>query len=109
MSNNRLQKAVRNIFWRFIVLFMTVVANLIIPRYIILIYGSEVNGLTSSISHVLMIVNLIQAGLGSSVTYLMYKPIEDRDRAALASILYSAKRIYNERIRDFSFLYIFYY
>ena len=94
MKNTRLFNATRNIIWRFIVLFMTAVANLIIPRYIILIYGSEVNGLTTSISRVLMIVNLIQAGLGSSVTYLLYKPIEEQDRVRLASILTSAKRIY---------------
>ena len=94
MSKNRLFNTVRNVSWRFAVLMMTAIANMIIPRYIILIYGSEVNGLTSSISHVLMIVNLIQAGLGSSVTYLMYRPIEERDRLTLASILVSAKRIY---------------
>lgn len=94
MSNNRLLNTVRNVSWRFVVLMMTAIANLIIPRHIILIYGSEVNGLTSSISHVLMIVNLIQAGLGSSVTYLMYSPIELRDKVALASVIESAKRIY---------------
>lgn len=94
MSRSRLFNTVRNVFWRFVVLMMTAIANLIIPRYIILIYGSEVNGLTSSISHILMIVNLIQAGLGSSVTYLMYRPIEERDRVMLASIIDSAKRIY---------------
>ena len=94
MSRNRLFNTIRNVAWRFIVLMMTAVANLIIPHYIIRIYGSEVNGLTSSISHVLMIVNLIQAGLGSSVTYLMYSPIEQRDKVALASIIESAKRIY---------------
>lgn len=94
MSTNRLFNTVRNISWRFVVLMMTAIANIIIPRYIILIYGSEVNGLTTSISHLLMIVNLIQAGLGSSVTYLLYSPIELRDRVAIASIIESAKRIY---------------
>ena len=94
MNHSRLFNTVRNVSWRFIVLFMTAVINLIIPRYIILTYGSEVNGLTSSIAHVLMIVNLIQAGLGSSVTYLMYKPIGEQDRVELASIIMSAKRLY---------------
>ena len=85
MKDGRLFKTLKNVSWRFVVLMMTAIANLIIPRYIILIYGSEVNGLTSSISHILMIVNLIQAGLGSSVTYLLYRPIEERDRVVLAS------------------------
>ena len=93
-KNNRLFKTVRNISWRAIVLLMTAIANLIIPRYIILIYGSDVNGLTTSITHILSIVNLIQAGLGSSVTYLMYRPIGENDRVALGSIILSAKRIY---------------
>ena len=94
MNKSRLFNTFRNVIWRFLVLFMTAVANLIIPRYVILIYGSEVNGLTSSIAHILMLVNLIQAGLGSSVTYLMYKPIGEEDRVALASIIASAKGIY---------------
>ena len=94
MKESRLFKTTRNIFWQFLVLMLTAVANMIIPRYIILAYGSEVNGLSSSITHVLTIVNLIQAGLGSSVTYLLYKPLEENDRIALASIITSAKRIY---------------
>ena len=75
-------------------LLLTAIANLIIPRYVILIYGSEVNGLTSSIAHILAIVNLIQAGLASSVTYLMYQPIGEKDKVKLASIILSARRIY---------------
>ncbi len=93
-KEGRLFKTIRNISWRAIVLLMIAIANLIIPRYIILIYGSEVNGLTSSIAHILTIVNLIQAGLGSSVTYLMYRPIGENDRVTLGSIILSAKRIY---------------
>ena len=94
MRNNRLFFTFRNIAWRFGVLLLTAIANLIIPRYVILIYGSEVNGLTSSIAHILAIVNLIQAGLASSVTYLMYQPIGEKNRVQLASIIVSARRIY---------------
>ena len=94
MKTNRLFNTIRNISWRVVVLLLTAIANLIIPRYIILIYGSEVNGLTTTITQVLNIVNLIQAGLGSSATYLMYKPIGERDRLALANIITSARRIY---------------
>ena len=74
---------------------MTMIANLIIPRFIIEIYGSEVNGLTSTIANVLMVVNLIQAGLSSSVAFLLYEPIEQRNNARIASIILSAKRIYS--------------
>lgn len=94
MRKSRLFFTFRNIAWRFVVLLLTAIANLIIPRYVILIYGSEVNGLTSSIAHILAIVNLIQAGLASSVTYLMYQPIGEKDKVKLASIILSAKRIY---------------
>ena len=93
-KEGRLFKTTRNIIWRFLVIAMTMIANLIIPRYIIAIYGSEVNGLTSMVAQVLTIVNLIQAGLASSVTFLMYKPIEEKDRVRLASIILSAKRVY---------------
>ena len=80
MQESRLHKTIRNIFWRFIVMLMTMIANLVIPRFIIAIYGSDVNGHTSTITNVLTVVNLIQAGLSSSVTFLLYNPIERKDR-----------------------------
>ena len=54
---------------------MLVLFGLVVPRLIIETYGSEVNGLTSTITQVLSILNLLQAGAVGASIFQMYKPI----------------------------------
>ena len=94
MGNTRLRKTTRNIFWQFAYQLLTLTLGVILPRYIIKVYGSDVNGLTSTIKHVLTLVTIVQAGLATSATYLLYKPLEEKDRIKIASLLYSIKKWY---------------
>lgn len=93
-NKGRLYNTVRNMSWQLINQVLIMALGVILPKYVISVYGSEVNGLTSTIKHVLTLVTIVQAGLGSSATYLMYKPLEDNDRVYIASLLQSIKRIY---------------
>ena len=93
-KKSRLHNTVRNMSWHMIYQVLVMTLGVILPKYIISVYGSEVNGLTSTIKHVLTLVTIVQAGLGTSATYLMYKPLEENDRVRIASLLQSIKKIY---------------
>lgn len=67
----------------------------IVPRQIISIYGSEVNGLTSNINQIINIINLLQAGLVGASIFEMYKPIADGNFEKIGSIFYSSKRYFD--------------
>ena len=59
--------------------FLTILSGIVIPRYVILVYGSEVNGLSSSITQLLNILNFLQAGAVSAAVILMYGPMQKKD------------------------------
>lgn len=69
--------------------------GIVFPRYIIMTFGSEVNGLTSTITRLLSLVNLIQAGAVGAAVYEMYKPVADSDCETQSAIIYASRRFYN--------------
>lgn len=75
---------------------MLILFGLIVPRLIIETYGSEVNGLTSTITHILSILNLLQAGAVGASIFRMYKPVADKDYLEVSKIIDSSKRYFSK-------------
>lgn len=65
----------------------SIISGLILPRLIIGTFGSDVNGLISSITQFLSFISLLEGGLGAVVLAELYKPIEERDDAQIIRIL----------------------
>jgi len=72
------------------------VLGLIVPRLIILSYGDAVNGLTQTVTRLLTLINLIQAGAVGATIYQMYKPVADNDIEAQSAIIYSSNRYFKK-------------
>lgn len=72
------------------------IAGFIIPRIMLVNYGSEVNGLVSSITQFIAYFNLVEAGLSSAAIYSLYKPLADNDYKSINSILSAAKIFYTK-------------
>lgn len=66
-------------------------SGLILPRLIIGAFGSEVNGLNSSITQFLSFISLLEGGLGAVVLAELYGPIEEQDVGRVKQILYSCQ------------------
>ena len=80
MSKRLLSK---NIVINIILQVTTICSGLIIPRLIIKTYGSNVNGLISSITQFLSYIALLEGGIGGVIKAVLYKPLLNKDRAAL--------------------------
>lgn len=74
----------------------TVIAGFIIPRIMLTVYGSEINGLVTSISQFIGYFNLVEAGLASAAVYSLYKPLADNDTKGINAILSASRRFYNQ-------------
>lgn len=92
----RSKNALKNIAVYIVYEAIALILGVIFPRFIILTYGSEINGLTSTISRVLSLINLIQAGAVGAAIYQMYKPVADNDFDTQSSIIYSSRKFYNK-------------
>lgn len=65
----------------------TIISNLILPRLILSVFNSEVNGLVSSITQFLNFISLVEGGLGAVVLAKLYKPIENKQDEKIRDIL----------------------
>ena len=73
---------------------VTMVAGFITPRFMLTAYGSEINGLVSSILQFISYFNLVEAGLSSAAVFSLYKPIADKDYNRINRIVAAAKHFY---------------
>lgn len=99
----RSKNAIKSLLTFFVYEFFVFIASIIYPRWIILAYGSEINGLSSTIIRVLSLINLIQAGAVGAAIFQMYKPVADNDYKTQSEILYSSKKFYGM----FTIVYVF--
>ena len=73
---------------------IAVICGFILPRYMLLYYGSAVNGLISSITHFLSFISLLDMGVGAVVQANLYKPLADKDNDQISRIVKSSERFF---------------
>ena len=95
MSNQR--NSIRNLWWGILGNVITSLVAIIIPRLFIVNYGSEVNGLLSSIRQIYVYLALLEAGVGDASVIALYGPIGRKDHKAANEIL-AATHYYYKKI-----------
>lgn len=83
-----------NIVFGFGTQILTMALGLIVPRLILKSYGSEINGLFSTINSIYTYLALVEAGIGASALQALYKPVVQEDYNTINGILYTTKRHY---------------
>lgn len=73
---------------------LNMLSGFIIPSIMLNIYGSEINGLVSSIAQFITYFNLVEAGLSGAAVYALYKPLADNDYKAISGIVSASKKFY---------------
>lgn len=101
----RSKKAILNISSNLLLQVVIVLYGFIVPRIIIGNYGSNVNGLISSITQFLAYISLLESGLGPVVNATLYKPIAKKDNKAIKNILKTAE-VFFRRIAYIFLIYI---
>jgi len=76
--------------------FIHTIYGLIIPKLIITNFGSEVNGLVSSITQFLSFISLLEGGLGAVVLAELYKPIEEKNNEKINRILTECQNFFTK-------------
>lgn len=83
---------------------VTVICGFILPRYMLLYYGSSVNGLISSITSFLGFIAFLDMGVGAVVQANLYKPLADKDNEQISRIVKSSERFF----RRLAYIFIIY-
>lgn len=102
----RTKKVAVNVLSNLLLQLVVILYGFIVPRIIIKDYGSDVNGLISSITQFLTYITLLESGFGPVIKSLLYKPIAEKKDNIVTSILKSAEKFFREISKIF-LIYIF--
>ena len=70
------------------------IVGFITPKVFLSAYGSEINGLVTSINQFITYFNLVEAGLAGAAVYALYKPLAEKNYTKINSIVSAAKKFY---------------
>lgn len=90
----RSKKALINIISSIILQIVTIISGFIIPKLIITTYGSNINGLVTSITQFLSFIIMLEAGFGPVIKSILFKPIANKDKSEIEKILKSSEKIF---------------
>ena len=76
--------------------FVTIISTLIVPKLILSYFGSEINGIVSSLTQFLNYVTLLEGGVTGVIVASLFKPIVENDSKKISSILKTTKRFYSK-------------
>ena len=85
-------------------LIVATITSFIVPHFIIRAYGSDVNGLLSSITQFLSYIALIESGIGAIGRASFYKPLADHDTRVLSGNARALEYFY----RKVSYIFLLY-
>lgn len=91
---SRTKAFLQNTFTTALLQLITMMAGFILPKVMLGAYGSQVNGLVSSITQFISYFSLVEAGLRSAATYALYKPLADQDQSVVKGIMQATHQMY---------------
>lgn len=74
----------------------TLVCGFILPRLILSTFGSEVNGLVSSINQFLSMISFLELGVGAVIVSSLYKPLAEKDDVQVSKVLKSGDKFFKK-------------
>ena len=93
-ANNK--TIVFNIITSISVQVVTIVCGFILPKVILNTFGSEVNGLVSSLTQVLSYINLLEGGISGVIQAALYKPIIEKNGDQINSVINTAQAFFRK-------------
>lgn len=93
---SRTKNALKIMYANIVLQVITAICGLILPGLMINEYGSELNGLVSTVRQLLTYFSVVSLGLGAASSVALYKPLAEGNMERISSIL-SATRIFFNR------------
>ena len=86
------KKILYNVVSSLLLEIVTVICSFILPRMIISGFGSEYNGIVSSVTQFLSVITLLRGGVGGVTRAALYKPLSENNTDRISAIIKSTER-----------------
>lgn len=94
MDNSRIKNSKRNIISGIIKQSTSLILAFVTRSLILYILGAEYQGLTGLFSSILQVLNLADLGFSTAVTFILYKPISEKNTNEICAVLNALRKIY---------------
>ena len=102
--NKKNDIAYLNTFSSLLLQLVTIVNGFIIPRLILQTFGSDVNGLVSSLTQFLNFISLLEGGVTAVIMANLYKPLHDNNTKKRDSVIVTTLNFY----KKISYIFVIY-
>lgn len=90
------KKGILNVVYGFLGQVVIICLGIVIPRLVLVSYGSEVNGLLNSVTQIFTCFSLLEAGVGIASLQSLYAPVAGNDREKIQGIMAATHRFYRK-------------
>lgn len=101
----RSKKAFLNIVAMGLFEIASIICSMILPRLIIGKFGSDYNGVLTSVTQFLQLISILQAGIGGATRVALYRALADSDKSKINSVL-RANQLYMRKIATVYMMYV---
>lgn len=91
-----MKRGIKNTIYGLIGQLITICLGVVVPRLVLVSFGSEVNGLLNSITQVYAYFALIEAGIGATTLQALYAPVAKADKDKINGILSATNKYYKK-------------
>ena len=88
------KKGALNAFFGLFGQLITIALGIIIPRLVVVSFGSNINGLLNSITQIFICFTLFEAGIGVASLQALYVPVAEDDKGKINSIIKATHDFY---------------
>ncbi|MBM6717079.1 hypothetical protein H6B15_10480 [Gemmiger formicilis] len=89
-------KLLKNVIFGFGGQFLVLALGIIVPRIVISSYGSDVNGLMSTVTQVFTYMALLEAGIGQAARNALFKPLSEGDTEGINCVCSVSRRYFRK-------------
>ena len=94
MSGSRTNNSIKNIKFGFAAQFLRVALSFVIRYFLILYLGKQYLGINAAFSSILTFLSIAELGMGEAISFMLYKPLAEKNEASISRILYFLRKIY---------------
>ena len=94
MNESRTRNVIRNTSAGIGVRLLSLLLNFVLKTVFIKVLGIQYTGVSSLFTDVLTILSFAELGIGSAITYALYKPVAENDDIQIAKLMNFYKNAY---------------
>lgn len=96
MEDSRVKKGVKNTIFSIVNGLIVLILGLIVPRIVVISYGSETNGLLSSTTQLLTYLALFEAGVSTIMNNSLYQEIAKKEDGNISGVFCAGVKYYRK-------------